>query len=85
MNNKPKKNLEINATRIKVCLFASILVLNVVYQAMHHHKYKIDRGETGLPYIYVGMCIRCRCAMLKNKDESFIRLGKHTLFLVLNE
>jgi hypothetical protein len=62
MNNKRKKNLEINATRIKVCLFASILVLNVVYQAMRDHIYEIDRGKKGLPCMYVGICMQRKCA-----------------------
>jgi hypothetical protein len=62
MNNKRKKNLEINAKRIKVWSFASVLVLNVVYQAMREHKYEIDRGEKGLPCMYVGICMQRRYA-----------------------
>jgi len=72
--------VKIKATRIQVSLFASLLVLNVVYRAMRDNMCEIDKGKKELSRMYIGIYIQRKDAKSKNKDESFIRLAKHSLF-----
>ncbi len=72
--------MKIKVARVKVSFFASVLVFNIVYRAMRDNMCEIDKGEKEIPCMYVGMCIQRKDTKSKNKDESFIRLGKHSLF-----